>query len=114
MDPALDGLYVNIQLGEVSVTNPVDGAYPEVFSLVGAPGALSVIRHSYSSLSPGVSLMSESERETFFSTVSAIHNHFARLYGVNARECAFEIEFKYDGPRRELVIKQIRPYAGTP
>ena len=58
-DPSVAGFYVNVQLGEVSVTNPEDGALPEVFSVVPAPAGseqpVQVVRRRWSSPVPGKS-----------------------------------------------------------
>lgn len=113
-DPALDGLYVNVQPGETSVTNPIDGALPEIFTLVaGAVGGPAVIRQRYSSLSPDAPVLSEGEIARLGEIASEAHNRFAQLYGKDTRDPAFalEIEFKLDHPGRSVFVKQARPFA---
>ena len=60
-DPTVVGMYVNVQQGEVSVTNPEQGELPEVFSIIPAPDGLQVSRQRYSSLSPDIPLLTEEE-----------------------------------------------------
>jgi hypothetical protein len=43
-----------------------------------------------------------------------IHQRFSEFYGVEADLSAFDLEFKLCGPQRQLLIKQIRPYAEWP
>lgn len=109
-DPTVAGMYVNVQLGEVSVTNPVSGALPEIFSIVPAPAGVQVARQRYSSLSPDVPILSQSEIVTLFLAANDVRQHFAPLYGVDPSTLALELEFKLTSPDRALVIKQARPY----
>jgi pyruvate, water dikinase len=109
-DPSLDGIYLNAQKGEVSVTNPQPGELPEIVSLVMTNGGFSIIRQRYSSLSPDTSLLSDSEFMNLYTTARTVHDHFALLYNQNPWDAAFELEFKIDGPDRSLFIKQVRPY----
>lgn len=109
-DCALTGFYVNVQLGEVSVTNPEGGTLPEIFSLVNGATGLEVIRQRFSSLSLDVPIMTAEETQALFVAASAVQNHFAVLYGANPSELALELEFKLDKPARDLVIKQVRPF----
>jgi pyruvate,water dikinase len=113
-DPALDGIYVNVQPGETSVTNPVDGALPEIFTIVeGAVAGGTVIRQRYSSLSPEMPILSDGEIARLGEIASEAHNRFALLYGKDPRDPAFalEMEFKIDLPGRSVFIKQARPFA---
>lgn len=108
--PTVAGMYVNVQKGEVSVTNPSGGALPEVFSILPAPAGLQVARERFSSLSPGVPLLSDAEIAALHVAAGKVQDHFAPLYGQPPEVLALDLEFKFDGPQRNLVIKQARPY----
>lgn len=110
-DPTVAGFYVNVQKGEIPVTNPVDGAVPEVFSIVEAPGGgVQVIRQRFSTLSPDVPLMTDAEVAALYAAAAKIQRHFAPLYDADPFSFALDLEFKLHGPSRALVIKQARPY----
>jgi hypothetical protein len=110
-NPGSEGLYVNVQQGEVEVTNPESGAIPEIFSIVPAPaGGVQVVRQRYSSLSPGAPLLSEQEVGALADAAQRVHAHFAPLYSGAAGTFALDLEFKFHGPSRKLLIKQARPY----
>ena len=113
-DPTIAGFYVNAQLGEVSVTNPADGAIPEVFTIVEAPGGgVQVIRQRFSSLSAGQPLLTEAELGALYQAAGRIQAHFAPLYGESPYDFALDLEFKFYGPERNLIVKQVRPYAAA-
>jgi len=110
-DPLIVGMYVNVQLGEVPVTNPEDGALPEVFSILPRPGGgIQVARQRFSSLSPDKPLLSDDEVVSLFLASAKVHKHFAPLYGKNESTLAMDLEFKFHGAERALFIKQARPY----
>lgn len=110
-NPGSQGLYVNVQQGEVEVTNPENGAVPEIFSIVPGPsGVVQVVRQRFSSLSPGAPLLEDSEVSALADAAERVHAHFAELYGGKAGEFALDLEFKFHGPSRQLLIKQARPY----
>jgi hypothetical protein len=112
--PSLNGMYVNVQLGEVSVTNPTDGALPEVFAIIAAPEGIQVARERYSSLSPGVPILSDAEILGLAGAAYKVQTHFAPLYckerGCDPERFPLDLEFKLHGPERALVVKQVRPY----
>ncbi|MBN1610555.1 MAG: hypothetical protein JW940_28250 [Polyangiaceae bacterium] len=111
-NPGVVGMYVNVQLGEVSVTNPEDGALPEVFSILPAPdGGVQVARQRLSSLSPDEPLLSDEEVAELYRAAARVQAHFAPLYDQDVSELALDLEFKFHGPERALIIKQARPYA---
>jgi pyruvate,water dikinase len=111
-NPGVVGMYVNVQLGEVSVTNPDDGALPEVFSILPAPGGgVQVARQRLSSLSPDAPLLSDEEVAELYRAAARVQTHFAPLYDQDVSELALDLEFKFHGPERALIIKQARPYA---
>ena len=110
-DPMTVGMYVNVQLGEGAVTNPDAGELPEVFAIVPGPGGgVQIARQRFSSLSPGVPILSDAEVTELFQKSSQAHEHFAKLYGKYSSVMALDIEFKFHGPERHLYLKQARPY----
>ena len=113
-DRMVVGMYVNAQLGETSVTNPEDGSIPEIFSIVPSdtPGRVQVVRLSWSSLSPGRPILSDDEIQGLYSAAARVQSHFAPLYGVEPSLLALDLEFKLDAGDRNLVVKQVRPFAG--
>lgn len=110
-DPTVAGFYVNVQAGEVPVTNPADGSTPEVFVIVERPGGgVQVVRQRFSSLSPDAPLMTDAEVQALYTAAWRVQQHFAPLYEVDPDGFALDLEFKLHGPERKLVIKQARPY----
>ena len=110
-DPTVAGFYVNVQAGEVPVTNPADGSTPEVFVIVERPGGgVQVVRQRLSSLSPAAPLMTDAEVQALYTAAWRVQQHFAPLYEVDPDGFALDLEFKLHGPERKLVIKQARPY----
>ena len=110
-DPTVYGHYVNVQLGEVSVTNPENGAFPEIFVII--PGVESQVQMqslSWSSLSPGEPILNIEEVAELYKLSDKVHTHFSELYGKHKLNCAFDIEFKFIPPQRKLIFKQVRPY----
>jgi pyruvate, water dikinase len=107
-DPGLDGYYINVQLGEASVTNPTDGSLPEILTIAGP----TVIRQRFSTLSPGAPLLSESEMAQLHALAQQVQNHFAKRYDRDPHDpdFALDIEFKLDAKVRRIVFKQVRPY----
>ncbi len=114
-DPLVAGHYVNVQLGEVPVTNPTDGSLPEVFSIIpGTSSAIQVTRSRYSSLSPDEPILSSAEVIDLFLASRSVQEHFAPLYGQSPNSLRLDLEFKFHGPERALFIKQVRPYLQAP
>ncbi len=109
-DPVTAGFYVNVQLGEASVTNPLDGQLAEVFSIVPSPAGYQVARQRFSNLSPGVPILTDAEVTALAATAQQVQGYFAPLYGKDASVLALDIEFKFHGPERQLYFKQVRPY----
>ncbi len=114
MDPAVDGYYVNVQVGETSVTNPEDGSMPEIFVASPAGPDLQIIRSRWSSLSDKVPIMTDDEIAALYVAARKLHKHFADLYRADPYKFALDIEFKLDSPDRRLAIKQARPYSWSP
>lgn len=112
VNPGVVGMYANVQLGEISVTNPEGGALPEVFSILPAPGGgVQVARQRFSSLSPEAPLLTDAEVSRLHAAAARVQAHFAPLYGLDATLLTLDLEFKFHGPERALLIKQARPYA---
>jgi len=109
-DAAVQGMYVNVQKGEVSVTNPVNGALPEIFSVVPGPGGIQVARQRFSSLSLDEPLLSDDEVTALYKVAAEVQVHFCELYGEDPYSFTLDLEFKFVGPERALIIKQTRPY----
>lgn len=110
-DPTVDGMYVNVQLGETSVTNPTGGELPEIFTIIPKPdGGVQAVRLRYSSLSPDSPILSEAEVTDLYSAALKSRTYFAKLYKKNADTFALDMEFKFSGSPRTLFIKQARPY----
>jgi phosphoenolpyruvate synthase/pyruvate phosphate dikinase len=107
-DPGMDGFYVNVQPGEELVTNPQDGSLPEIFTIINS----SIVRKRFSSLSPQIPVMSDSEIIALYEIASEVKNHFAPLYKKNPFDPLFalELEFKLNAGDRTVFIKQARPY----
>jgi hypothetical protein len=109
-DMTVVGMYVNVQKGEVSVTNPTDGSIPEVFSILPGPLGVEVLRQRFSSLSPDVALLSDKEVSDLYTASQLAQSHFASLYQKSPSSLILDLEFKFHGPERKLIIKQARPY----
>ncbi len=109
-DPNTVGYYVNVQKGEESVTNPVNGELAEIFSILPSPTGLQVERSRFSSLSPGVALLTLPEVAALYGAAYKVQQHFAPLYGQDPGTMALDMEFKFEGPTRALFLKQVRPY----
>lgn len=110
-DPAIAGMYVNVQPGEASVTNPEDGGLPEVFIITESFGGnVETMQIRYSSLSPDTSVLSNDQVKALYKAAMKAHSHFSDLYGINEAAAAFDIEFKFDS-FSVLMLKQIRPYS---
>jgi pyruvate,water dikinase len=110
-NPAAPGFYVNVQAGEVEVTNPENGAIPEVFSIIAAPQqGFQVVRQRFSSLSLDRPLLDDAEVARLATAASQVEQHFAPFYPEGP---ALDLEFKFHGPERRMLIKQARPYSAA-
>jgi hypothetical protein len=112
-DPGVLGMYVNVQKGEESVTNPTNGALPEIFSIIAAPSGIQAVRQRFSSLSPDIPLLTPGEVEMLYRAAAKAQDHFASLYGLPPGRLILDMEFKLT-PERTIVFKQARPYATPP
>jgi pyruvate,water dikinase len=110
-NPEAPGFYVNVQAGEVEVTNPENGAIPEVFSIIAAPDqGFQVVRQHFSSLSPGRALLDDGDVARLATIASQVEQHFAAFY---PERPPLDLEFKLNGADRQLLIKQARPYSSA-
>ncbi len=109
-DPVVAGMYVNVQLGELAVTNPENGALPEIFTIIPAPEGLQVACQRFSTLSAAAPILTEEEIGALYFAAYKVQNHFAALYETDPSTLALDLEFKFNNPDRSLVIKQVRPY----
>jgi phosphoenolpyruvate synthase/pyruvate phosphate dikinase len=107
-DPAIYGMYVNVQWGEVSVVNPTNGSLPEIFTILG-DADYEVARQRFSSLSPNKPLLSDDQVVSLYQAADKARQHFAPLYGRSAGQLILDIEFKLT-PEGTIVLKQARPY----
>ena len=103
-DPTVYGMYVNVQKGEESVTNPTKGALPEIFSILADTG-YRVSRQRFSSLSPDKPLLSDSEVASLYQAVDKARTHFAELYGQSAGLLILDMEFTLT-TEHKIVFKQ--------
>ena len=111
-DPFTVGMYVNVQKGEVSVTNPEGDETPEIFTIVPSPAGVQVARQRFSSLSPDTALLTDAEVQALYLAAWKVQLRFAALYKVPEYNLALDIEFKFHGPARDLILKQVRPFRG--
>ena len=106
-----DMYYFNVQMGEASVANPAPGVTSDgyIYQLFGSPRT---IFQSRSNLTDYL-ILSPAEMERAACTLAAIHTAFQPIIDPDRENnwFAMDIEFKLSGPRRELVVKQARPYA---
>ena len=107
-----DLYYINAQAGEALVTNPAPGVNSDEFtySLSRTP---STVLHVRSSLTDGTPVLSEDESRLVACNLARIDAHFRELIDPNQQNpwFAMDIEFKFIGENRQLVIKQARPYS---
>ena len=110
-DPFYDGpgrYYVNTQLGEDLVTNPVAHSVPEELLLY--PGGYYFVLSTSNLVPRGQLLMSDAQLVQLAQHLTTIHDHFEGLYNPAADEpFAIEIEFKITSDN-VLAIKQARPW----
>lgn len=111
-DPSVAGIYVNAQVGELSITNPEGGERPEKFSIIPSANGVQSVVTQYSTLSPNSSILTEEETLELYRLVMKAQYYFSELYKKNPDSFALDLEFKLmrDGSGRKLFLKQIRPY----
>ncbi len=120
-DPTSWGYYVNAQLGENSVTNPVGGITPEVFTLLWKfPETPKFYGHwqpivnrlQFASLSPEKTVLDDPFPEYLVNALYQAQAHFGPLYGHDsnmALDCEWKVHPDANG-KPYFLMKQIRPY----
>ena len=112
LEPIRTQYYLNIQYGEASVTNPAPGITTDqiLFSFYRTPEIRYV---GFSNLDAAHLAPNEDEIRLLACQLRGIHNHFRPLLDPTheIRWFAMDIEFKFLGPARTLMIKQARPYS---
>lgn len=112
-----DIFYINVQAGEASVTNPAPGISTEqlVYRWNRTPR---LMYQSESSLLGALegdpqTVMTPVEAEQLACALAAVHDWFRPLLDPEEEESYFamEVEFKFIGETRELLIKQARPHS---
>ena len=110
-DPFYDGpgrYYVNTQLGEDLITNPLPRSVPEELLLL--PDGNYLVRSTSNLVGRGELLMSDAQLVQLAQHLTTIHEHFEALYKPGPGEpFAMEIEFKITSDDI-LAIKQARPW----
>ncbi|MCH9697335.1 MAG: PEP/pyruvate-binding domain-containing protein, partial [Gammaproteobacteria bacterium] len=132
-NPNWQGIYCNVQYGEISITNPEPivteageiAAIPDEFIISRLPVSdieydweTQFIRYSnveevYGNPVPAGNVLRESEMIQLRDAMLTVHNHFKQLYQGNesfAMETEFKITETDDGSRGKLAIKQARPW----
>lgn len=112
-----DIYYLNAQVGEASVTNPAPGVATE--QLVYRWGRQPPIFYQSASSLLGAfggdrqTALDESEVVDLSCALRTIHEAFQPLLDPEAEDAwfAMEVEFKFLGPNRQLLIKQARPHS---
>lgn len=107
-EPTVYGMYVNVQKGEESVTNPTGGALPEIFSILGDTGH-EVVRQRFSILSPSTPLLSDGDVAALYQAADKARRHFAPLFDLAPEQLILDLEFKLTSTHK-IVFKQARPY----
>ena len=107
-DPAVYGMYVNVQKGETEVVHPTHGELPEIITILGDTN-FELVRQRFSSLSPDEPLLTADEIASVYRAGDLARKHFAPLYGRAAGQLTLDIEFKLTTDH-VIVFKQARPY----
>jgi hypothetical protein len=107
-----DRYYINAQIGEALVTNPAPGVTSDQFA-IGLSGSSQRFDRSISSLPGEHPVLHENEVSELACSMQAIHDHFRALLDPEGTDgwFAMDVEFKLMGEKRELVLKQARPYS---
>jgi hypothetical protein len=114
VDPSRFGYYVNAQVGEISIVNPEGDFVPEqLLYKAFVPPEVTVLARS--SVTAGQPVMSEQEVFRLACVIGAAHNRFRDHYAdvIDPKDFALDVEFKIDGPNRDVIVKQARPWLGT-
>ncbi len=107
-----DKFTIDAQVGEALVTNPAPGVTSDEFTYA-ITRTPNIERQSISSLNGGEPVLSDEESYRVACSLAQIHDHFRPLVDPDSKNSwfAMDIEFKFIGPNRQLVVKQARPYS---
>src|SRR4029453_19397530 len=112
-DPNWPGFYVNAQIGENLVTNPLPGTVPDEFlvSAIGPNGEYEVQYVRYSNQTPATQrVLSREQIDQLIQVMAAVQEHFRTVYNEEDNpEFAMELEFKITA-EGVLSVKQARPW----
>jgi hypothetical protein len=103
------GFTINVQVGEISITNPEEGYTSDQIIRYTFDNIIEYINHTNVPGMQGKTVLSNIEIDELFAYCQAIHNHYCRLFS----ECLpLDIEFKVDivDGSRKIYIKQARLY----
>jgi pyruvate, water dikinase len=103
------GFTINVQNGEISITNPEGGYTPDQIIWYTFDNVVEYINHSNAPGMSGKTVLSNSEITELAAYCQAIHNHYCML---NSECIPMDIEFKVDliNNKRKIYIKQARIY----
>jgi len=100
---------INVQVGEISITNPEEGYVPDQIIRYTFDNIIEYINHSNVPGMEGKTVLTDSEIGELYTYCLEIHNHYCRL---NSGCLPLDIEFKVDlvNGVRKIYIKQARIY----
>jgi pyruvate,water dikinase len=103
------GFVINVQQGDLSITNPVGGYVPDQIIWYQYESTIEYINHSTAPGMEGKTVLSDQEIQLLAKYCMAIHNHYCML---NSECLPVDIEFKVDWVERlrKIYIKQARLY----
>lgn len=109
-------LYVNVQVGEVSIVQPPPGVTSDqLLYYYDRPGQPAVFV-AHSSLVPdGETVLTNAQLFELGTALVDIRSYFAPAYSLGNEWWAMDVEFKFDGEPGEtpqLYVKQARPFGG--
>ncbi len=114
-----DGMTINVQVGEVSVSNPADSITCEQIIVKNTwqlkqSGGVGIEYISYSPLNNYNPILTKEEIDTLWLYLYKIKLHFFNLYGYKKSvlfdDFAVDVEFKLNKGDRKIYIKQARLY----
>jgi pyruvate, water dikinase len=108
-NPYNPGFTINVQVGEISITNPEGGYTSDQIIRYTFDDIIEYINHSNVPGMQGKTVLSDPEIKELSDYCLAIHNHYCRL---NSECLPLDIEFKVDlvNGVRKIYIKQARIY----
>jgi hypothetical protein len=117
-NPDVPAFTISCQVGETSVVNPPQGTISDqflffmIFSTAFTEPAINYL--SYSNLNHNNPVLSDNEIVKLSKYLKLIHDHFYYTVFTDRFESyytfAMDVEFKINGPNRDIYIKQARPY----